>query len=197
MMDAMSLRRCRFVSNAVLVGVVTLTALIGGCADAEPLPLPPPSPPAAPQEQGVKAAADLIDRLPAWTGKPYGAPETAALVDAATRLTSLPSDDVRKAIVYLTHPDRTPGGDLDSASRVYVVLRAMFRVPATLDMAKAKAFGGWIRPEDPQGRYPALWPIQEKDGKIVGVAPCMGYVGAPYDGAAEFDFFKAQFPLRK
>lgn len=170
---------------------------VASCAEEELQPAPPLPVPAAPQEQNVKKAVEIIDGVPPWSAKEYKAADLDALLAAARQVAGLPLDDVRKAVAHLCDPGRSPQGSLESASRVFVILRATFQVPAIIEVAKAKSFGGWVRPDAAPGKYLLLWPLKDQDGRIVGVENFRGYFGASYDGASEFDFFRSQFAIRK
>jgi hypothetical protein len=174
--------------------------LLGSCAQARPEPYE-----AAQKSISSQAtmAITLIEQLPPWNTHRYTADDVRLLNETARRLAALPGERVREAIEFMGAPELFPG-NLETFSKLYLVLRALYRVSDDYPAAQTKGFGGWMiprggnrRPPGPDGDHISLlWPLKEKDGVIVEVTPFLGYVGAPYDALGEYDYFRQRFPLR-
>jgi hypothetical protein len=173
------------------------------CASAPGRPRPigaEGEPPPAPADPEVRAALVAIESIPPWVTTRYGPAEVEKLEAAACTLSALPIERVRDAVVHLAYRIHRKGG-IVAASQVYLALRAIFEVPESFDRAKVQEFGAWLHPSQGKGRekepFALSWPVHASNGRIVEVEKFPGYIGDPYDGVGEFDWFRARFPLRK
>ncbi len=190
-------------AKGIVLAAAMIGALMTGCAaspeqDAGDARHGPP--PAAPTDPQAGRALAIVATVPSWTDTAYGPTHVAALLEAARRLEALPLDAVRQAVAHLCDGRGEPTYTLDDPSRVYVLLRVLFAVPPTIDRSRAKVFGGWLgHPSisSESAGFALAWPLRIDADRIVGVERGFGYLGAPYDGAGEFDYFRSLFPRRK
>lgn len=86
-------------------------------------------------------------------------------------------------------------------AKLHLLLRLIFDVPQAQPTNEAAIFGAWMGEGSP---YPnnetqytnLLWPLSPGTSKLTIKAGHTSYIGAPYNGLAEYDYFVSKFPLR-
>lgn len=138
-----------------------------------------------------------IESIPAWTNQPYGRIETDKLSAAIRGVKEFSDSDIRTGIIGFMDIHRNDSNQEESWSKVYLLLRALFNVPASADGADAKTFGGWLGVPTLEEGYNLLWPLTVNErGRIAVTGQFAGYLGRPYDAVGELQFFSKQFGRR-
>lgn len=102
-------------------------------------------------------------------------------------------DKIRQALVYLfkKYPRNTA-----LWSRVFLLNRYIFLVPEQSPVDD-KLFGGWVGTPVKNDMVNRLWPFSyDSQGKLMLVGEFEGYLGPPYLGLYEFDYFRKKYSLR-
>jgi hypothetical protein len=82
-------------------------------------------------------------------------------------------------------------------------VRVLFQLPRDYPVEDAPIFAAYVGGGSPYPYSPdnvtvdLLWPLSYQDGELVLTTQGLGYLGAPYSGIAENDYFFARFPLRR
>jgi hypothetical protein len=87
--------------------------------------------------------------------------------------------------------------DVSAMSRLYVLNRYVFNVPAKASLDRP-TFGGWMGvPHDSQS-INLLWPLTvDENGKLTLTGKFGGYSGDDYLALQEFNYFKEKYSVRK
>jgi hypothetical protein len=141
-----------------------------------------------------------------WPEREFGIPAEAYSLShtkqaACFLLNHSEAERRRIIVVYLSHTNAfLPLGD--ASDRLYLLLRVLFDLPQEYPAREAKSFAAYIvlggpHPYDPDKEsVNLLWPLGYQDGKLVLTNQTVGYIGPPYEGLDEYDYFAARFPLR-
>jgi hypothetical protein len=153
----------------------------------------------APREM-KNAAERALWSLPPWSGlRAEDASGRRALRLRLNAFKRIPLDEIREGVrLYVADAAESPGGyAVPEMSRVFVLNRFLFRVPAAVPRRQARFFGGWHVPQR-GAAVDMLWPFA-----TVGRAEALrlagtfsAYLGAPYDALGEFDWFRRHYPPR-
>jgi hypothetical protein len=110
---------------------------------------------------------------------------------------SVPVEDARQIVKQIA--DELPvGGDVETASKLYVLLRFYFAVPEYVERSEYRAFGGgWGVPEDDKGRLGTLWPLAVENNELQLTSQFRLFKGAAYRALDEFDHFNKNYGPRK
>jgi hypothetical protein len=145
----------------------------------------------------------LIEDSPAWTDIQFGDRSEEAkklqqrIVEQMSKVSTYEVHVIRKAIVRYIRNDKNPKFNLPRLSRVFILNRYIFNIPATRQI-KHPVFGAWnLHPTNGE-EINQMWPLAfDNTGSIILVGKCSGYSGPPYKAIQEFDFFYKAFGLRK
>ncbi|HZU99516.1 MAG TPA: hypothetical protein VFF73_22595 [Planctomycetota bacterium] len=125
----------------------------------------------------------LIDSAPTW--EEFRAGDDARLKRVARELIRYDKDALRMAFQIYTQSKGPMGDDI---SKSYLLLHAIFDIPARVDPAVARTFGGWLG-SPARAQDDLLWPLsRDAQGKLVLAAHYSARVGLRYDAGAEFDY---------
>jgi len=146
----------------------------------------------------------MMNEVPAWTTVGSYELETYPLdkmKQIARFLLEQPERDRRHLIAtYCAYAYAKPHtDDLSLISKLYLLLRLLFDVPEASNVVAI--FGAWIGeggpyPYDGSETVNLLWPLGYQNQRLILKSGFEGYLGAPYDGLAEYDFFASRFPWR-
>lgn len=152
----------------------------------------------SPGKLNTMTAEKLIMAIPAWT-KGYGSAQQAAFDSLISRLRSYTNAEIATAVEHIVSNNRIDGlVYLDNMSRIYIAIRALYEVPASVPSSEAVVFGGWARPpEEPAGTYSPLWPLQKVKGRLLVTGSYAGYAGIDYDAVGECKYFSSKYPRRE
>lgn len=146
---------------------------------------------------------ELLPNAKAWTdASGYGREDNQYMLEVAQTLLTVDTLSTKPKLQELMDEVSNYGSyyqdDLDELSKVYVLLRFLFDVPPSHDINDASVYGGWIRPDDAdtEETYNLLWPVSVEDNQPQVTESFIGYLGAGYDFAGEFDYFAERFSLR-
>lgn len=148
----------------------------------------------------TRRVVDVIAQLHDWErlgNDKYHPPMTPAELDRAVASVSTASiADIRSAVAILTQPNHLWP---EIHGRVYVFMRALFPLETFVRLKDARCFGGWVTPHPAGtgGSFFLSWPLQKMGGRTFRIEPYLGFFGAPYDAAAEFDYFQTNWPLKR
>jgi hypothetical protein len=85
-------------------------------------------------------------------------------------------------------------------SKVYLLLRVLYKLPTEMNPANARTFGGWIHPDiGSNTSFNMSWPVSVfplPNGFQINVDNYMGFMGRTYNAAAELDYFNTNFQRR-
>ena len=82
-------------------------------------------------------------------------------------------------------------------SKLFLLNRYLFKVPACYKLKDARFFGAWGKVPHHADEVNLLWPLAtDLSGKCVLVAKFGGYLGATYLPLPEFDWFDDRFGRR-
>ena len=140
-----------------------------------------------------------IARLFSWTNGYYNNP-SAELLNTARQVqhTTTPSS-LHNSLVNYEVACRGTTEYVENMSKVYLLLRVLYQLPQEANSNNAKTFGGWIHPSTGKSIFNLSWPVavnQSPTGYSINVDKYQGFLGRGYDGAAELDYFNANFPKR-
>ena len=143
----------------------------------------------------------LIRQIPEWTID-YDKEKAAKLLNIAVKLSLLPDQELRRSTEAFVKKVHSTTYELEELSKLYLLFRVLYELPAREERNKVKVFGGWTHPDiDNQGpTFNLSWPVsvnQSLSPTEIEVAKFKGYKGRPYDALGEFDFFVANFSRRK
>jgi len=147
-----------------------------------------------------QASIELDGVLPDWSARSTDPSSYSMLVSAAAQFNELP--EVTRADAVRTYAQRycLPRFDLPKASGLYLLLRAVFGLPARHPREQVKVFGGWLHPSINDGSpfFDLSWPIHvDQADAVMSVAMFPGYFGKGYDATGEYDWMRAEFPFRE
>ncbi len=110
---------------------------------------------------------------------------------------SIPVEDAREIVKQIAA--ETPDDfDLETASKLYVLLRFYFAVPEYVERSEYRAFGGgWGVPDDGNDRLGVLWPLSVEDEQLKLTSQFRLFKGADYRPLDEFDHFNKKYGPRK
>lgn len=186
-------------TTSTLVGLFPLVSIwTAGCGPARAQSEVAPVADSRPSCTGRDDAVTLLRGLPNWTAEGLQGEQVAILVSTAQRLTSIDLPCVRSAFEIVGRDIQT-GLDTQTAFRLFVFMRVLFRVPPRDDVTKRARFGGFMRPDfgtGLEGEYRASWPVVLREDRVVAVEPQLGYSGLPWRMLAEFDFLSRTYGLR-
>jgi hypothetical protein len=145
---------------------------------------------------------DMMEKVPAWTTVASYELDTYPLDEMkqiARFLLEQPERDRRRMIAAYCAYAEPHTDDLALLSKVYLLLRLLFDVPEESDVVAI--FGAWMGENGP---YPyngsetvnLLWPLGYQDQRLVLKSGFEMYLGGPYNGLAEYDYFASHFPWR-
>lgn len=140
----------------------------------------------------------LIQSIPSWLGG-YDKSKTADLIQIGAKLSVLTDHEIRDGIQEFSSVYSGANDYLWQISKVYLLLRVLFDVPANIPINQAKVFGGWGHPSAGTGNtFNLLWPLEmSMDSTLNVVGGFSGYYGAPYDAVGEYDYFSEGFGRRE
>jgi hypothetical protein len=92
--------------------------------------------------------------------------------------------------------------DSSAEEKLYLLLRVLFNVPEAQPRESARVFAPWLGegspyPNDGSDTVNLLWPLEYHDEQLVlRKLSFITYIGPPYNGLAEYNFFVFSFPFR-
>lgn len=144
----------------------------------------------------------LIDEaIPAWTDG-YTAAGSGQLVGVASEISNLPAQQLQLSLGLYTQVFSGTDEEIDAMSKVYLLLRVLYNLPANADRESVKVYGGWIHPSisNPGTGFNLGWPVAASgfgpSAKIQVAGAFDGYLGRAYDAVGELGYFNANFPKR-
>jgi hypothetical protein len=149
----------------------------------------------------------IIEKSPPWaTDHIFTPPEDYPLdqtKNAACFLKDRSNLTQRSIIVtYHAYGELVHSGT--SRNRLFLLLRVLFDLPEDHPASETPIFAAYVGPGSPypydysQETINLLWPLGYKDGELVLTTKyAVGYMGGPYQALAEYDYFMANFPLRR
>ncbi len=144
----------------------------------------------------------LIDEaIPAWTAG-YTAAESGQLVGVASEISNLPIQQLQLSLGLYAQVFSGTDEEIDAMSKVYLLLRVLYNLPANADRESVKVFGGWIHPSisNPGTGFNLGWPVAASgfgpSAKIQVTGAFDGYLGRAYDAVGELGYFNGNFPRR-
>jgi hypothetical protein len=180
---------------------VMLTAMIAGCYS-----LPNNAGKSPKQAEFVNTTlAQLLSNIDPWCN-PHSANSTFAdenwtrLVNIAVQIQTNRPENVCKFLREYQSNRRQDSEQVDmDDSKVYLLMRVVFDLPEHAKTNRV-AFGNWVtmRTEiNGDGTINHAWPITWNHGKPKVVSRCFGIQGfGRYDAAAEFNYFRKNYPYR-
>lgn len=165
-------------------------------------------PPASKQIENTtttgKTAIDnyqVLDRAPAWTELSGDPDEARRLVDACRQIAKSDTQQIRSMLVDFCDEKngKDAGGmNVDQMSKVYVLNRILFAIPATVEAQDIRYFGSWVLPDDvADSGNNLIWPVTPlANGSFEIVGEFKGYFGAAYTPIREFDYLYEHFGRR-
>ena len=155
----------------------------------------------SPAERAARVADAVarIEACPAWSE--LGVEDTGArreVIEALESLAAFDLDVVRDAVrVYRERREASEEGyDVAAMSRLYVLVRYLFRAPRRGE-AGQRRFGSFFGVPAGEGWVDELWPLSEAEGgrlRLTGVFG--GYFGESYLALEEFDHFRRAYGPR-
>jgi len=111
------------------------------------------------------------------------------------------SEKDRRALISSYNALIHRGSGASRDAKLHLLLRLIFDVPQAQPTDEAAIFSGWI---GEGSAYPfheteytnLLWPLSSSISKLDIKAGHTSYIGTPYNGLAEYDYFFSKFPLR-
>lgn len=90
---------------------------------------------------------------------------------------------------------------LENDTKLFLLMRVIFRIPESVPKDKFVGFGGWVPSAslvNSDGTMNPSWPVKWDEGHPILIAPYLGLQGieARYDAAAEFDYCLTNYPMR-
>ena len=148
----------------------------------------------------VADAVAIIKRCPPFTLiQEDDRHEQQELLKCLAELHTYETAVLRKAVEQFITEDRDAFVSVDDMSKLFVLNRYIFNIPATAKGKEVRPFGGWVLPyDDGKGEMDLLWPfrIVENDQlELVGFG--VGYMGETFRAVAEFDLFNERFGRRQ
>ena len=141
----------------------------------------------------------MINSSPAWT-LTCGDEEGRALIQVAKSISEYSKPEIRDGIEEFISVIQNRNDYVDQASKVYLVLRAIYDLPESIPIEQVKSYGGWVRHSttsestDFDLQYPLRYNPENQSLTFIGQFD--GYLGAEYDALGEFDYFDSNFVLR-
>ena len=144
-------------------------------------------------------------KAPGWTRvHRMSDDDSARLVETIVEICRLDTPMLREVVASFMDdlkPNKLDVDELDEEGKIYILIRIAFEAPIEYPLPKGRDnifFGGW-------GGVPVLnrkvrlrWPVDYgPDGSVSITGRFEGYMGEPYWGVGEFDFFAKHFPRRK
>lgn len=172
------------------VAIVVLVALMGSCNKAEDS-----------TTSGADALVSMLRSVEPWrASRDYTVPEWDRALKVARHVQKSDPDDVRLAIRRFIPECRRESfehftGDYEDESKVFIVLRLVFDLPAGQPSDKRICFKGWTNwPETEM--IDLGWPVSWQQGRPRLVARWQGSNG-PYDALGEYDYLLINFRMRE
>lgn len=112
------------------------------------------------------------------------------------------SETKRHRIVHLYYYFTAFRGNSDAEAKLFLLMRVLFDVPKAQPQESAAVFAAWLGEGSP---YPyegsdtvnLLWPLEYRDEQLaLRSMNHIAYIGPPYNGLAEYNFFVSNFPFR-
>jgi hypothetical protein len=122
------------------------------------------------------------------------------IIDLGSKIALLDRSHARLIIAnYLTYlKDLKVDEQMNGYMLIYIVNRIYFAVPEWIPKSEFRPFGGfvgWHRYDDEKVNI--RFPLNiSPDGRMTIEAGNTSYMGPPYQGLAEFDFFSSKYPSR-
>jgi hypothetical protein len=144
----------------------------------------------------VKNVLKSLRSMPAWSElRADDRQGRQALEHIVQSLVKTKLDVIRSGMeLYIQLSREAPGQfDIPEMSRLFVLNRFLFDVPAEAPLGSIRLFGGWdgivVRP----GVISPLWPWRVVRGRKQLVGVFSGYAGDEYLALQEFDYFRERF----
>ena len=148
----------------------------------------------------ARRAAALLTAMPSWSEIGLGDRNARRAIErTAADIGRIDLGAVRSAIrSYLQRECLTDGGPgIGALSRIFVLNRYLFDVPARVPLGKIRIFGGWHGNRSGRAAISPLWPWKTARGQPRLAGTFKGYSGPPYLALAEFDYFRRAYPRRR
>lgn len=155
------------------------------------------------KDKALSELQEALETAPPWALMPEKemGRQGSELMEAIQKCALLAESDLRRLVEgYLAaHADSQVAGDEVSAwSKIYVLNRYYFAVPATEERGEVKVFGGWSGMPQEADRLGILWPLEEAPDKSLRITGVLGgYFGPNYRALEEFDFFSTKYGRRE
>jgi hypothetical protein len=120
------------------------------------------------------------------------------VMDCMEKLSGYDLDILQKAVEkYVLNKEKLNSYDEDSMSRLYVLNRYIFNVPAKKTEG-IPGFWGLFGDANNSGGVDGLWPLSFDDkGHLALTGTFGGYLGEPFMAVEEFKYFKEHYGVRK
>jgi hypothetical protein len=182
-------------SRRTALVVCGIMCLVVGCRERPTAPAVPERSPEAfvsplPTPDHV---ARYIGAMPTWAQLQPGSADADSALRVLDEMSDLPTPLVQHAVMFRFHLDHEPDSDDPQHTRLFLLNRCFFNVPA--DPMSAQLLPPWTRSEmDPRG---PLWPIGVgADGKPTLIGQHRPNDGPFYDPVAEFVIFHQLYGRR-
>jgi hypothetical protein len=132
------------------------------------------------ERQQVEEIIDLIESCPSWLEAADSVEATASIMRTLNKITDCEVTSIRQAEETFILRRKLDGNySMLDWSKLFLLHRYAFNVPAHVNSGTIPVFGGWILPSDDNKGYPIMWPFDVVEGEIRLVGECQGYLGPP------------------
>lgn len=144
----------------------------------------------------------MMARIPPWPehvrmGDEYSLQPTIDTACFLLHHTEAKRHRIVKAYFYIT----ALSGDYAAEDKLFLLMRVLFDVPEAQPQENAGIFAAWLAEGSPfleRGHtVNLLWPLEYRDKQLVlRNIEGLSYIGPPYNGLAEYNYFVSSFPFR-
>lgn len=160
-----------------------------------------PGPLIGQESKHAAEVADLVDKIPPFSGAPYTREDGAKLRELGDALLHYSALEIEHGLEIYLGRHRDERNLTAIYSRPYLAIRVIFDVPRTVpESSVAQRFDAfWPRPPVREGAYDLLWPLapDEKGNLTVAARPPEWSGPSMYLVRDEFSWFYGRFDLRK
>ena len=153
-----------------------------------------------------KALSDSTSRVvatlngcPAWSRlSATDKDDRLAILQCLHQLAKEDSVALREGIeIFVANRRSQNDYSVDAMSKLFLLDRYVFAVPAQSELSEARFFGGWIGVPVDGANVNLLWPFEVgAHGQLALVGDFGGYNGDDFQAIEEFDYFSSRFGRR-
>jgi hypothetical protein len=176
-------------STTTTLTLLAVTAFTVGCGGST-----------SQSNQQTQRAVQQIELCPPWSKvRSDQSAQQENIFACLENIAALDTTIIRKGMEQFVLKMKNEGKwDVSNMSKLFVMNRYLFDVPAELPLKQAKFFGGWRGVPRDDRAVNMLWPLEKNsDGRIIMAGDFAGYVGEAFDPIREFDYFDDHFGRRQ